>query len=95
MCFDLASENKAPCENKHAKEKDLCKIQSKICAKIAVLNNSVQQHSEILLNSPPVSNPLNKGINFTVKPAMLSKPCTLTRKYSVHNSTCSMGKKEG
>lgn len=76
MCFDLASQNKALCENKHTKEKDLCKI----WMKIAVLNSSVHQHSEILLNSPPVSNPLNKGINFTVKPAMLSKPCTLARK---------------
>lgn len=75
MCFELASQNKAPCENKHAKENVPCIMQSKIDAKIAVLNSSVQQHSEISVNSPPVSNPLNKGINFTVNPsARLSKP---------------------
>lgn len=68
-------------------KKDLCKIQSQIYIKIAVLNSSVQQHSEISVNSPPVSNPLNKGINFTVNPsARLSKPCTLSRKHTVHNS---------
>lgn len=73
--------------NMQKKEKDLCKIQSKIYAKIAVLNSKVQQHGEISVNSPPVSNPLNKGINFTVNPsARLSKPCTLPRKYAVHNS---------
>lgn len=95
MCFELASQSEAPCKNKWAKEKNPCKIQSRIYVKIAVLNSSVWQHSEISFNPLSVSNPSNKGMHFTVNPsAWLSKPCMLARKYTVHNSILSMGKKK-
>lgn len=80
-------QNKAPCKTNKQKKQIPAKKQSKIYARIAVLNSSVEQHGEIPVNSPPVSNPPNKGINFTANPsARLSKPCALMRKYAVHNS---------